>query len=241
MVVLPVLTPQIPPLLLRGPSGGQEAWDFSPLPVLCASVLLFPIPPLFPTVFSSVESRTRAFLNTASECAQAGISFCSLFIEAVGGGWSDALLSVVSWIASESNRCSPVRRSSFKIAQRISRALHRENARAILKRAPEQTGTHSCSLGLSLLSDTLHDWLIAPLFLVSGRWLLWGGVASIFFEDIFPVAHSHIFQAFVDPFESLECLFLGDFEGPFRLLRYFSFFGAFFRLVRRVLFCACGL
>ena len=51
-------------------------------------------------------------------------------------------------IASESNRNSSISHSdtSFKIAQRISCALHRENARAILKRAPEQTGPHCSSL-----------------------------------------------------------------------------------------------
>ena len=56
------------------------------------------------------------------------------------------------WIASESKRSAPVSGSdaSFKIAQRISCTLHRENARAILKRAPEQTGSHCRSLGLSL-------------------------------------------------------------------------------------------
>ena len=76
-------------------------------------------------------------------------------IEAVGGGWSDALRSVVSWIASESNRSSSAGHSdaSFKIAQRISCTLHRENARAILKRAPEQTGPPGSSLSVSLLAE----------------------------------------------------------------------------------------
>ena len=151
-------TLRIPPLFLKGSSGGQEAWDFS----ITSALRIGPAPPdpaAFSGVFSSVESRKKVFLNTASECAQAGISFCPLVIEAVGGGWSDSLRSVVAWIASESNRCSPVRRSdaSFKIVQRISCALHRENARAILKRAPEETGSHCCSLGISLLSESTHD------------------------------------------------------------------------------------
>ena len=119
----------------RGTSGGQEACDFSNT----SALRLGPAPPdpaAFSGVFSSVESRKKAFLGTPSQCAQLGISFCPLVVEAVGGGWYD--------VASESNRCSPVRRSdaSFKIAQRIACALHRENARAILKRAPEQTGSH---------------------------------------------------------------------------------------------------
>ena len=136
----------------RGPSGGQEAWDFS----ITSALRLGPaLPATFLWVFSSVESRKKTFVNTAS---QAGISFCPLVIEAVGGGWSDALRSVVSWIAGESNRCSPVSRcdASFKIAQRISCTGHRENARAILKQAREQSSLHCCSLGLSLVSESEH-------------------------------------------------------------------------------------
>ena len=63
-----------------------------------------PDPAAFPTVFSSVESRKRAFLTLA----QLGISFFPLVIEAVGGGWLDSLRLVVAWVASESNRCSPL-------------------------------------------------------------------------------------------------------------------------------------
>ena len=60
-----------------GPSGGQEAWDFS----ITSGLRLRPAvpdPAAFPTVFSSVESRKRAFLDTASQCAQVGISFLTL-------------------------------------------------------------------------------------------------------------------------------------------------------------------
>ena len=138
----------------RGPSGSPEAWDFS---VTSAFRLgpSTPDPAAFSSVFSSVESRKRGFLDTASQCAQAGIHFCPLVIEAVGGGWSEALRSVVSWIASECSRHSSSRHSdtSFKIAQRISCALHQENARAILKRAPEQAMSSGSSLSLCLLSE----------------------------------------------------------------------------------------
>ena len=57
-------TLRIPPLLLRGPSGGQEAWDFSITSALRLRPAV-PDPAAFPTVFSSVESHKRAFLNTA--------------------------------------------------------------------------------------------------------------------------------------------------------------------------------
>ena len=138
----------------RGPSGRPEAWDFS---VTSAFRLgpSAPDPAAFSSVFSSVEARKRGFLDTASQCSQAGIHFCPLVLEAVGGGWSEALRAVVSWIASESNRHSSLSHSdtSFKIAQRISCALHQENARAILKRAPEQAVSSGSSLSLCLLSE----------------------------------------------------------------------------------------
>ena len=138
----------------RGPSGNPEAWDFS---VTSAFRLgpSAPDPAAFSSVFSSVETHKRGFLDTASQCAKAGIHFCPLVIEAVGGGWSEALRSVVSWIASESGRHSSSRLSdtSFKIAQRISCALHQENARAILKRVPEHTLSSGGSLSLCLLSE----------------------------------------------------------------------------------------
>ena len=139
----------------RAPGGGPEAWDFSVTSALRLGPAA-PNPAAFAGVFSSVETRKRAFLDTASQCSHAGITCCPLVIEAVRGGLSEALRSVVSWIASESNRNSSINHSdtSFKIAQRISCALHRENARAILKRAPEQTGPHCSSLSLSLLSES---------------------------------------------------------------------------------------
>ena len=43
------------------------------------------IPAAFAGVFSSVEARKRAFLDTASQCSHAGITFCPLVIEAGGG------------------------------------------------------------------------------------------------------------------------------------------------------------
>ena len=83
----------------RGPSGGQEAWDVS---IASALRLGSSLPDA--SIFASVESRKNSFFNAAFQCTQAGVSFCPLVIEAVGGGWSDSLRSVVSWIDSESKR-----------------------------------------------------------------------------------------------------------------------------------------
>ena len=97
----------------------------SPSPALTSAFKLGPTlhdPTSTSRIFSSVESRKIAFLDTASQCTKAGFSFCLLILEAVGGGWSDALRSVVAWIARECKRSGPIDGSdaSFKIAPRIS-------------------------------------------------------------------------------------------------------------------------
>ena len=102
-------------------------------------------------VFHEVETRKRAFQDTASLVAERGATFCPLVLEACGGGWSQAFRSVVAWIASESRTArglataSPMD-TSLRIAQRISCTLHRENARAILRRSP---GSVNGSSGLA--------------------------------------------------------------------------------------------
>ena len=54
-----------------------------------------PDPSALAGIFASVESRKNSFLDKASWRTQAGITFCHLVLEAVGGGWSDSLPSVV--------------------------------------------------------------------------------------------------------------------------------------------------
>ena len=123
------------------------------------------------------------------QCTKAGFSFSPLVREAVGGGWSDALRSVVAWIASESRRSGPIDGSdaSFKIAQRISCTLHRENARAFLNRAPEPLGPHVRSLGLSVLpslsSRNSSSLVVFPGPVPGPAWYL-VGVLPFFAQDL---------------------------------------------------------
>ena len=77
-----------------------------------------------------------ADLPTGEACAQAGFDFVPMIMESHGGGWGAGARKVIGDIA----RCVAAARkidpaaASLDIAQRISVALHRENARAILKR-----------------------------------------------------------------------------------------------------------
>ena len=75
-----------------------------------------------------VETRKRAFQDTASLVAERGATFCPLVLEACGRGWSQAFRGVVAWIASESRTARGLstdlpRDASLRIAQRISCTL----------------------------------------------------------------------------------------------------------------------
>ena len=102
------------------------------------------VPGASPTVadaFHEAESRNCAFQGTAASVAERGATFVKLVLEACGVGWSQAFRAVVTWIASESRTACGLstdlpRDTSLRIAQRISCTLHRENARAILRRSP---------------------------------------------------------------------------------------------------------
>ena len=77
-----------------------------------------------------------ALLPTEEACQSAGFAFVPMVMEAHGGGWGADARAVIGSIA----RCVAAARNvepsvaSLELAQRISIALHRENARAILRR-----------------------------------------------------------------------------------------------------------
>ena len=92
-------------------------------------------------MFHEVEARKCAFQGTAASVAERGATFVPLVLEACGRGWSQAFRAVVAWIAPESRTALGLatglpRDTCLRIAQRISCTLHRENARAILRRSP---------------------------------------------------------------------------------------------------------
>ena len=92
-------------------------WDFA----LCSGLWASPMAAASPdptSVCNAVESR----------CSQAGFLFCPL-LELVGGDWSGALRSAISWVSSECERSGSV--LDLEVGSKI--AQHRENARASLK------------------------------------------------------------------------------------------------------------
>ena len=108
--------------------------------------------------FHEVETHKNSFQNTASQVAALGATFRPLVLEACGEEWSPALPEVVAWVSTESRVTLGLagdtpRDVSLRISQRISCTLHRENARAVLRRAPE-TVNGSSGLTGNLVSGT---------------------------------------------------------------------------------------
>ena len=87
-------------------------------------------------VFEHYEAFKRTYKDTADVCANQGFTFTPMVVEAHSGAWSPSARQV--W-----DRCAKAQSSawnengeasSLRIAQRLAFALHRENARAILRR-----------------------------------------------------------------------------------------------------------
>ena len=131
-------------------SGLAEAWDFSTSSLL-RTFFLSSASPSMAGVFHEAETRKNSFQNTASQVV-------ALVLEACGGGLSPALREVIAWVSTASRAKRGLagdtpRDVSLRIAQRISCTLHRENARAVLRRAPE-TVNGSSGLTGDLVSGT---------------------------------------------------------------------------------------
>ena len=120
----------------RGSSGLAEAWDF-----FISSLLLLGL-----SFRSWGFSRGRVPQELLPEYClpgcRPGCTLRPLVLEACGGGWSPALREVIARVSTESLALrgsvgDTPRDVSLRIAQRISCTLQRENARAVLRRAPQ--------------------------------------------------------------------------------------------------------
>jgi hypothetical protein len=125
----------------QGPIGGARALDFAVTsgmrPDREIAVRANP-----EGAIKAYEEEKRNFkpngaeLPTGEACRLAGFTFYPMVMEAHGGGWGAEARAVIGSIAkcvAAARSCEPAS-ASLEIAQRISIALHRENARAILKR-----------------------------------------------------------------------------------------------------------
>ena len=96
-------------------------------------------------VLSSYEDFKKSFkapgdeVATGELCAGAGLTFIPMVIESHSGGWGKMARKTLDTIAKHAGACwrGEVEVESLRIAQRLSCSLHRENARAILRRLQE--------------------------------------------------------------------------------------------------------
>ena len=121
--------------LPRGPGGSGEALDFAVSSGMQAGVVreAAQAPEL---LFERYERLKCEHLQTAQSCSAAGFSFVPMVLEGHGGAWSPAARRMLDWLAGRQSALSGEGRGevSLRLAQRMSCILHRENARAILRR-----------------------------------------------------------------------------------------------------------
>jgi hypothetical protein len=99
-------------------------------------------------VFQQYERTKRDFQRTGQACEAAGFRFVPMVLEAHAGGFSGLMRATLDWVSRQAAATQHENHGviALKIAQRISIALHRENARAVLIRAvvpevgPQPTG-----------------------------------------------------------------------------------------------------
>ena len=122
--------------LPRGSSSKGEALDFAVSSGL-QSELFHPVAETPGLVFHRYDGMKRSCKDTAASCEAAGFKFVPLVVEAHGGGWSPSTRATVDFISRTRSACQheDVASVSLRIAQRISCTLHKENARAVLRRA----------------------------------------------------------------------------------------------------------
>ena len=94
------------------------------------------------------EDYKCSYLDTKSKCEEEGIAFIPVIFEADGGGWGPTAHLVWSEIAKYKSLKTGEKNSIIAnhLLQSLGIILHRENARAILRRSPSNLGRNSVEL-----------------------------------------------------------------------------------------------
>ena len=121
----------------RWRAGPPAAWDFAVTSGLRMDAIAGTVGGA-DTVLTRYEDFKCSYRDTRSECQAQGITFIPMVVEAVGGGWGMMARGVWSELAKSSALSSGEFQTEHSCAnmlrQRLSMTLHRENARACLKR-----------------------------------------------------------------------------------------------------------
>ena len=101
----------------------------------------------------SYEHSKNSFLDTAAHCASEGITFIPMVVEAHSGAWGPAAAKVwlklgkaIALVSGESTSVEALR-----ARQNLGLTLHRETARAILRRSPVRVESEGIDAAQALL------------------------------------------------------------------------------------------
>ena len=90
------------------------------------------------SLFTKYEDSKCSYKDIKNMCLAQGITFIPMIIEAVGGGWCQTARGVWSELAKSTalatGELETTNTCAVMLLQRLSMTLHRENARACLKR-----------------------------------------------------------------------------------------------------------
>ena len=121
----------------RWRSGSPAAWDFAITSGLREDVLMSSVMDS-QAVLTMYEDFKESFKSTSTQCQQSGLSFIPMIMEASGGGWGKQARRVWTELAKKHSlamgELMSDTNSATQTLQRLSIILHRENARAILRR-----------------------------------------------------------------------------------------------------------
>ena len=142
--------------LPRGTNGSPMALDFACTSGLRADLLRGVVEDPY-GVLASYETLKRNFQppgdseSTDVQCTRQGFRFAPMVVEAHAGGWSKEARRVLDAIAKHVHAAcnSDAEIASLRIAQRVSVTLHRENARAVLRRLSDTVDEEVSDMALA--------------------------------------------------------------------------------------------
>ena len=108
-------------------------------------------------VFERYEEHKIRYKDTGQLCEDQGFTFTPMVMEAHSGAWAPAARKVLDRVArgQATSNGSSSGAASLLIAQRLSIALHRENARAIIKRMGRPVAEPISGSGWAHYDDSL--------------------------------------------------------------------------------------
>ena len=121
----------------RWRAGPPAAWDFAVTSGLRLESIADSVRDP-DAALTKYEDFKRQHQDTQAQCQAQGITFIPMIMEAVGGGWGRVARGVWSELAKTSalatGELETERSCAIMLRQRLSMTLHRENARACLRR-----------------------------------------------------------------------------------------------------------